>query len=155
MIFSLTLQSVRLFSSRFSIILKSPPSFLFFFSFSAICNQSCGHGICATPYICSCQAGWTGPYCDIRKFGCIHRSKNNSSISFSLAVCVPSCVNGNCTGPNYCSYVIKIYLFFKIISNLIRDFSCNSSYTGYLCLTRMFFRFLSMKMIESFVSLVF
>jgi hypothetical protein len=36
--------------------------------FTAICNQSCLHGVCTEPYVCTCLAGWNGTDCDQRKF---------------------------------------------------------------------------------------
>ena len=33
---------------------------------SAICNETCVHGICAEPYTCFCQPGWNGTYCEER-----------------------------------------------------------------------------------------
>jgi hypothetical protein len=90
--------------------------------FIAICNQSCVHGICAEPYVCTCQPGWNGTACDQRKFkSCkiTNELYENGSIS---AICAPGCVNGNCTAPNYCTSVYKIsslnnsyqYIFFII-----------------------------------------
>ena len=38
------------------------------FFFIAICNQTCVHGACTQPYVCSCLAGWNGTSCNQGKF---------------------------------------------------------------------------------------
>lgn len=82
----------------------------------AVCTSACMNGgICTSPEVCTCQAGWTGNHCQ--------EGKNNKSSAYLLllciigadcfsdkyfstyiAVCTPSCMNGGtCTSPGICS----------------------------------------------------
>ena len=33
---------------------------------AAVCDPSCLHGVCSSPYHCNCSSGYSGNACDIR-----------------------------------------------------------------------------------------
>ena len=70
---------------------------------AATCNPLCVNGECVEGNQCVCYAGWTGDICDNGRY-------LNVSIAYikkkplhpPIGICIPDCVNGNCSGPNVC-----------------------------------------------------